>query len=155
MKHGKPTVGLKSSLLLMPPDQVQVTVAQGLSSKKVVHDMLKAKIKPMASVQTDQLTRQPVDTGGMGCRDGSEHVEAVVILIAKGKGPSCGSKLDVRGEPLCEIMSERQQPSVRDLVGSEAATTFRGSARGGGGVKGGGKDNEGDYVLQLWRGSGT
>ena len=54
-EHGEePTVGLKASLLLeMLPDQVQLAVAQGLSSKKLDYDSLKAKIKLMANVQMD------------------------------------------------------------------------------------------------------
>ena len=93
MEHGEePIAGLKSPLLLeMLLDQVQVTVAQCLSSKKVVHDTLKAKIKLMASVQTDQSTPQPVDTAGMGHRDSSEHVEAVEMLNGQEKGPPCGT----------------------------------------------------------------
>ena len=127
MEHGEPTAGLKSPLLLeMLPDQVQVTVAQGLSSKKVVHDTLKAKIKPMASVQTDQSTPQPVDTAGMGYRDGSKHVEAVEMLSGEGKWSVMRNRLDVRREPLCEVMSEGQQPSVRILLDSRRQPLFGG-----------------------------
>ena len=59
-EHGeKLTVGLKASLLLeMFPGQVQLTVAQGLSSKKLDYDKLKAKIKLMANVQS--VTTQPL-----------------------------------------------------------------------------------------------
>ena len=66
-EHGEePTTGLKASLLLeMLPGQVQLKVAQGLSSKKLDHDTLKAKIKLMANVQSDYSTPQPMDIGEM------------------------------------------------------------------------------------------
>ena len=58
-EHGEePTTGLKASLLLeMLPDQVQLTVAQGLSSKKLDHDTLKAKIKTLERWSTMSTTR--------------------------------------------------------------------------------------------------
>ena len=57
-EHGEdPTSGLKASLLLeMLPYQVRLTVAQGLSSKKLDYDTLVAKIKLVASVQSDYST---------------------------------------------------------------------------------------------------
>ena len=68
----EPTVGLKASLLLeMLPDSVQMTVAQGMSSKKLDYETLKAKIKMMANVQIDYTTPKPMEIGEL--RDNSEH----------------------------------------------------------------------------------
>ena len=74
----------------MPPDQVQLTVAQGLSSKKLDYGTLKAKMKLMASVQSDCSTRQPMDIGEMEYHVDNEDVEAVAIQKGKGKGLSYG-----------------------------------------------------------------
>ena len=92
-EHGEePTTGLKASLLLeMLPDQVQLTVAQGLSSKKLDYDTLKAKIKLMANVQSDYSTPQPMDIGEMQCYDEDVNVEAVGVQKGKGKGPAFGT----------------------------------------------------------------
>ena len=64
-EHGEePTVGLKASLLLeMLPDSAQMTVAQGMNSKKLDYETLKAKIKLMANVQIDYSTPKPMDIG--------------------------------------------------------------------------------------------
>ena len=80
-EHGEePTTGLKASLLLeMLPHQVQLTVAQGLRSKKLDYDTLKAKIKLMANVQSDYSTPQPMDTGEMQCYDEDVNVEVVGV----------------------------------------------------------------------------
>ena len=66
-EHGEePTVGLKASLLLeMLPDSAQMTVAQGMSSKKLDYDTLKGKIKMMANVQIDYATPKPMEIGEM------------------------------------------------------------------------------------------
>ena len=62
----EPTTGLKAALLLeMLPDNVQLTVAQGLDSKKLDYETLKAKIKLMANVQIDYTTPKPMDIGEM------------------------------------------------------------------------------------------
>ena len=76
-EHGEePTVGLKASLLLeMLPDSVQMTVAQGLSSKKLDYDSLKNKIKLMANVQLDYATPKPMDIGEVGAWRGSVEEE--------------------------------------------------------------------------------
>ena len=131
MEHGEaPTAGLKSPLLLeMPPDQVRVTVAQGLSSKKVVHDTLRAKIKLMASVQTDQSTLQPVDTGEMGYRDGSEHVEAAGMLNGEGKGPSCGTSWTCGGNHCARSCPKGNSQVFGSYFGLVAAKTTGGRPR--------------------------
>ena len=60
----EPTVGLKAALLLeMLPEAVQLTVAQGLGSKKLDYDDIKGKIKMMANVQIDYATPKPMDIG--------------------------------------------------------------------------------------------
>ena len=60
----EPTAGLKAALLLeMLPDGVQLTVAQGLGSKKLDYDDLKGKVKMMANVQLDYATPKPMDIG--------------------------------------------------------------------------------------------
>ena len=88
----EPTTGLKASLLLeMLPDHVQLTVAQGMSSKKLDYDTLKAKIKLMANVQTDYATPKPMDIGEMEQYDWDANVEAVGMQKGKGKGPMHGS----------------------------------------------------------------
>ena len=104
-EHGEePTTGLKASLLLeMLPDQVQLTVAQGLSSKKLDYDTLKAKIELMASVQSDYSTPQPMDIGEMEYHVDNEDVEAVAIQKGKGKGLSygpCWGRIQVHPKPL-------------------------------------------------------
>ena len=100
-EHGEePTTGLKASLLLeMLPDSLQMTVAQGLSSKKLDYDSLKSKIRLMASVQTDYSTPKPMDIGEMNDwhnRDWEEEnwdygVDAVGAQKGKGRGPMFGS----------------------------------------------------------------
>ena len=92
-EHGEePTTGLKASLLLeMLPDSVQLTVAQGMSSKKLEYDTLKAKIKLMANVQMDYATPKPMDIGEAEEYGEWEHVEAVGAPKGKGKGPMNGS----------------------------------------------------------------
>ena len=93
----EPTVGLKASLLLeMLPDNVQLAVAQGMSSKKLDYDTLKAKIKQMANVQIDYATPKPMDIGDLrtGDADEEEHEWVDVIGVQKGKGkggPAYGS----------------------------------------------------------------
>ena len=88
----EPTTGLKASLLLeMLPDNVQLTVAQGMSSKKLEYDTLKAKIKLMANVQIDYSTPKPMDIGELEQSKGDEYVDAVGAQKGKGKGPSFGS----------------------------------------------------------------
>ena len=157
MEHGEaPTAGLKSPLLL-ETDQVQVTVAQGLSSKKMVHDTLKAKIKPMASVQTDQSTPQPVDTAGMGYRDGSEHVEAVGMPSGEGKGPSCGTSWTCGGNH-CARSCPKGNSQVFGSCWTCGGNHFsRECPKGDAGRRESWwqRQREGDYVLQLWRWSGT
>ena len=60
----EPTTGLKAALLLeMLPEHVQLTVAQGMDSKKLEYDVLKVKIKHMANVQIDHATPKPMDIG--------------------------------------------------------------------------------------------
>ena len=92
-EHGEePTVGLKASLLLeMLPESVQLTVAQGMTSKKLDYDSLKTKVKLMANVQMDYSTPKPMDIGeaddGGECGD-CENVE--VGWKGKGKGPMNG-----------------------------------------------------------------
>ena len=88
----EPTTGLKASLLLeMLPDAVQLTVAQGLSTKKLDYDQLKAKIKLMSNVHMDYCTPKPMDV--------DEAVEQYVdwesdwvdaVGKGKGKGKSRG-----------------------------------------------------------------
>ena len=96
----EPTTGLKASLLLeMLPDSVQMTVAQGMSTKKLDYDSLKSKIKLMASVQMDYATPKPMDIGetheahdGNWDTEGWDYeVEAVGAQKGKGKGPLYGS----------------------------------------------------------------
>ena len=66
-EHGEePTTGLKASLLLeMLPEGAQMTVLQGMDSKKLEYEALKAKIKMMANIQTDNETPKPMDIGEM------------------------------------------------------------------------------------------
>ena len=96
----EPTTGLKASLLLeMLPDSVQLTVAQGMSSKKLDYDTLKSKIKLMANVQMDYATPKPMDIGeaneehdhGWESGGWGSGVEAVGVQKGKGKGPMFGS----------------------------------------------------------------
>ena len=70
---------------------MQLTVAQGLSSKKLDYDTLKAKIKLMANVQSDNPTPQPMDIGEMQCYDEDVNVEVVGVQKGKGKGPAFGT----------------------------------------------------------------
>ena len=60
-EHGeKPTEGLMASLLLeMLPDHVQLTVARGMFSRKLVYEELKAKVKRIANVQVTTRRRSP------------------------------------------------------------------------------------------------
>ena len=100
-EHGEePTTGLKASLLLeMLPDAVQLTVAQGMSSRKLDYDTLKAKIKLMANVHMDYTTPKPMDIGEMHDEHIAEGeysawdvgVDAVGAQKGKGKGPMYGS----------------------------------------------------------------
>ena len=95
-EHGEePTAGLKASLLLeMLPESVQLTVAQGMSSRRLDYDSLKAKVKLMSTVQMDYSTPKPMDIG-----EAEEHfdmyedeyVEDVGSRKGKGKGPQFGS----------------------------------------------------------------
>ena len=91
-EHGEePTEGLKASLLLeMLPDNAQMTVAQGMNSKKLEYETLKAKIKMMANVQIDYATPKPMDIGEMKgeCGDEWENTEADYHVEAVG-GRSC------------------------------------------------------------------
>ena len=68
-EHGEePTAGLKASLLLeMLPEGAQMTVLQGLNTKKLDYEALKAKIKMMANIQNDNATPKPMDIGEMKC----------------------------------------------------------------------------------------
>ena len=103
----EPTTGLKASLLLeMLPDQVQLTVAQGLSSKKLDNDTLKANIKLVANVQSYYSTPQPMDFGEMECHVDNEDVEAVAIQKGKGEGLSYGSCWTCGGNHSARVMSE-------------------------------------------------
>ena len=95
-EHGEePTAGLKASLLLeMLPESVQLTVAQGMSSKKLDFESLKTKIKLMASVQTDYATPKAMDIGeteDYRCDYYQEDVVDAVGAKGKGKGPMYGS----------------------------------------------------------------
>ena len=110
-EHGEePTTGLKASLLLeMLPDQVQLTVAQGLSSKKLDFDTLKAKIKLMANVQSDYSTPQPMDTVEMQCYDEDVNVEAVRSAERKRERSIVRDMLDVWWQSLCQILSKGEQ----------------------------------------------
>ena len=92
-EHGEePTTGLKASLLLeMLPDHAQLTVAQGMSSKKLDYDTLKAKIKLMANVQIDYATPKPMDIGETETNEGEDWVDVVGMQKGKGKGPQLGS----------------------------------------------------------------
>ena len=107
-EHGEePTTGLKASLLLeMLPDHVQLTVAQGVGSKKLEYDTLKAKIKLMANVQSDYSTPQPMDIGEMQCCDEDVNVEAVGVQKGKRERSSVWNVLGVWRKPLCEILSK-------------------------------------------------
>ena len=90
----EPTQGLKASLLLeMLPDHVQLTVAQGMSSKKLDYDALKAKIKLMANVQIDYSTPKPMEIGELDLNHEDEWVDVVGAQKGKGKGkgPMYGS----------------------------------------------------------------
>ena len=150
-EHGEePTTGLKASLLLETlQDQVQLTVAQGLSSKKLDYDTLKAKIKLMANVQSDYSAPQPMDIGEMQCYDEDVNVEAVGVQKGKGKGPAfgtcwtCGGSHFARSCPKVNNKGEKGFGKGEDkgkgkgkgklqcmgLAGPAAATTFRGSVR--------------------------
>ena len=87
-RHGEAS-GLKASLLLeVVPGRIQVTVAQGMSSKTLKDDTLKAKINLMANVQSDCSTPQPMDMVEMQCCDEDVNVEAVEMQ--KRKGPAFG-----------------------------------------------------------------
>ena len=92
-EHGEePTMGLKASLMLeMLPDNVQLTVAQGMTSKRLDYDALKTKIKLMANVQIDYTTPKPMDIGEMDGYDEEEHVWTVGALKGKGKGKGYGT----------------------------------------------------------------
>ena len=100
-EHGEePTQGLRASLLLeMLPDHVQLTVAQGMSSRRLDYDELKSKVRFMASVQTDLATPKPMDIGEATDDQQWEDeqdvwgsgVDAVVASKGKGKGPMFGS----------------------------------------------------------------
>ena len=62
-EHGEePTTGLKASLLLeMLPESVQLTVAQGMDSRRLDYETLKTKIKLMANVQMDYAMPKPME----------------------------------------------------------------------------------------------
>ena len=92
-EHGEePTAGLKASLLLeMLPDAVQLTVAQGMNSKRLDYDSLKAKVKLMANVQMDYATPRPMDIGEAEEEHDGEYMEVVGAAKGKGKGPMYGS----------------------------------------------------------------
>ena len=99
-EHGEePTLGLKASLVLeMLPESVQLTVAQGMSSRKLDYDLLKAKIKLMANIQMDYSTPKPMEIGEMndGQNRGWEEedwdygVDAVGAQKGKGRGRCLG-----------------------------------------------------------------
>lgn len=92
----EPTPGLKAALLLeMLPDAAQMTVAQGLDSKKLDYDALKAKIKMMANVQIDYATPKPMDIGEMTYEYWDEPQEEVfedygVNAVGAGTCHRCG-----------------------------------------------------------------
>ena len=100
-EHGEePTTGLKASLLLeMLPDSVQLTVAQGLTGRKLDFDELKTKVRLMGSVQADMATPKPMDIGVLQENEGEEYqaesgweeVAAIGKGKGKGSGPSYGS----------------------------------------------------------------
>ena len=66
-EHGEePTMGLKASLLLeMLPEGAQMTILQGMDTKKLDYEALKGKIKMMANIQIDNATPKPMDIGEM------------------------------------------------------------------------------------------
>ena len=68
-EHGEePTMGLKASLLLeMLPEGAQMTILQGMDTKKLDYEALKGKIKMMANIQVDNATPKPMDIGEMKC----------------------------------------------------------------------------------------
>ena len=76
-EHGEePTTGLKAAVLLMMlPENVHLTVAQGMESAKLDFDALKAKVKLMAAVQIDRVTPKPMDIGEMRRDQWSEDEE--------------------------------------------------------------------------------
>ena len=97
-----PTEGLKAALLLeMIPESVQLTVAQGLTSRSPSYQAMKEQIKLMAAVQLDYCTPKPMDIGETGERmgedwgenteDWGEDVGAVGARKGKGRGPMHGS----------------------------------------------------------------
>ena len=91
-EHGEePTTGLKASLLLeMLPDQVQLTDAQDMGSKKLEYDTFKAKIKLTAHVQSDYPT------------SAHEHWRDAALRRGRERRGGRGA-LDVWRQPLCEI----------------------------------------------------
>ena len=94
-EHGEEVPeGLKAALLMeMLPENVQMTVAQGMS-KKFDYDALKAKIRLMASVHTEMSTPQPMEVDALQEQQfdwehgGGEWGE--VDAVAKGKGRGSG-----------------------------------------------------------------
>ena len=94
-EHGETVpVGLKAALLMeMLPDNVQMTIAQGMA-KKIDYDSLKAKIRLMASVHTEMATPKPMDVDALhehaecGSHGGGDWGE--VQAVAKGKGRGSG-----------------------------------------------------------------
>ena len=164
-EHGEePTTGLKASLLLeMLPDHVQLTVAQGMSSKKLEYDTLKAKIKLMANVQSDYSTPQPMDIGEMQCCDEDMNVEAVGVQKGKGKGPAFGTCWTCGGSHFARSCPKGNSKGPKGFGKGEEKGKGKGKPTGpmygscwtcggnhfsrecpkgdGGGVKGGGKNS--------------
>ena len=95
-EHGEePTTGLKASLLLeMLPDSVQLTVAQGLTGRKLDFDELKTKVRLMGSVQADMATPKPMDIGVLQESESEKHHDEggweEVGVVGKGKGKGSG-----------------------------------------------------------------
>ena len=66
-EHGEePTVGLKAAVLFkMLPENVHLTIAQGMDSTKLDYEQLKAKVKLMANVHVERITPKPMEVDEM------------------------------------------------------------------------------------------
>lgn len=149
-EHGEePTPGLKASLLLeMLPEPIQLTVAQGLPSRKLDYDALKSKVKLMASVQTDLATPKPMDigetaegygVGGWGAEEWDWGVEAVAAQKGKGRGPLYGSCWNCGG---AHYQNECPKGSAKGV---------KGKGKGDGAAKGKGKgQSAGPWYGSCW-----
>ena len=86
------------ALLERLPEAVRLTLARGMSTRRLDYDALKIKIKLMANAHMDNCTPKPMDVGELhveyedydsekeGC---GEHVH--VVAKGKGRGPMFGS----------------------------------------------------------------